>query len=137
MDTKRHKTRQADAIDMKIMELCLSHPELTDLEIGQRVGLSRSAVIKRRKHEAYVSLFERAFENAQTNLKALMEKAVAEMGRSLNDPDPRIRLAAASQILKHMPELPEPEKSESRIVHIDLSWADEDESVNRIAAKPS
>jgi transcriptional regulator with XRE-family HTH domain len=109
------------------MELSLANPAITDKEIADQLGMSRSAVTRRKSGDGYRSIFMSALQNSQQNLMVLMDKAVAELGRSLEDPDPRIRLAAASNIMKHMPEMTKPHQTEARAVVIDLSWADEDE----------
>lgn len=129
---KQHKTPHPDAVDIKIMELSLSNPTITEQEIADQLGLSRSAVTRRKGSDNYRSIFLSSFQNAQQNLMVLMDRAVAELRKSLDDPDPRIRLAAASNIMKHMPEMTKPHQTEARAVVIDLSWADEKENSRNI-----
>ena len=126
MNTKRHKTAQPDAIDWKIAELSVTNPSITDAQIGKEVGLSRGAVTRRRQRPAFQSIFDRSVKHAQANLMLLMEKAVSELGSCLNNPDPKIRLAAAVQILKQMPEMPQRTEQVRQKILVDLSWADEE-----------
>lgn len=102
------------------------NPGMTDKQIGELVGLSREAVVRRRKRPGYNEVFSEACQSAQDNLKLLFNKAVLELGKALDDPDPKIRLLAASQVMKHLPEAPSKAPIQRKIV-IDLSWADENE----------
>lgn len=103
-EPKRLKRRQLDLHDHKILELSAQHPPLSDQEIGRIVGLSRSAIVRRKRRPEFQDAVKGSLRLAQDQLLGLMQRAVTEAGALLQDPDPRIRLAAASTILKFMPE---------------------------------
>ena len=134
MSARQKKSGQPDAVDIKIAEISLANPHMTDEEIGLAVGLSRGAVNRRKRRDGYHSIFTKALQDAQKDIMILMRKATAVLGTSLEDPDSRVRLLAATHILKHMPEIIlNPDLQKNNIV-IDLGWADS-EKQNEIVYK--
>lgn len=99
-----HKTSQLDEIDLKIFELSLKEPGITDQEIGDQVGLCRESVLRRKKGKSYQTALCSANESVIVRLRRVSKKAASELEKLLDDPDPRIRLAAVAITLKFMPQ---------------------------------
>ena len=119
-------------MDQKILSLSLQTPSITDAEIGEQVGLSRSAVTKRKLREGYQNALDSNFRITQGSLQQLLSKAIHEIGALVDHPDPRIRLSASSVILKFMPEMPIAVERDSETKTFKIGWQDEPESAEHI-----
>lgn len=125
LESKRHKTSQTDAVDLRIAELSLSRPDLTDSEIGKIVGLSRGAVVRRKQRDGYEVIFLDMQVQAQNNILNLFTKATSVLCELLDDSDSRIRLMAAAQILKLMPKEKNEKSAVTEAQVFKLDWRDE------------
>lgn len=94
------KRDTSDEIDRKLVALVVTDPTITDEELGRRVGLSRSAVNRRRSSQRLQTLFKEAIPVFDESLSLILRKAMQTANDLLSDPDPRIRATASLSLLR-------------------------------------
>lgn len=99
---KIHKT-SPDEKDLKIFELSINDPTITDKEIADQIGMTREAITKRKNREGYAGLVNDARVSLNSRLREISHKAAIELEKLLSDPDPKIRILAISLALKYKP----------------------------------
>ena len=104
--------------NLQILDLLVQNPGLTDAELGQKLGLSRSHVNRRRKDPAFRSLFkgkiEEDFWDSYDMLKAAHIKAIRRICNAVESSDDKVALKAASLIYELFQKAPERKKASSR-----------------------
>jgi hypothetical protein len=89
-----------DDLDQSIAAILIASPSMTDAELGDRVGLSRQAVNKRRNSASLKRLLNDQYAISTDNIKRLISKSLKTLEECLDSPDERIRLAAALPLIK-------------------------------------
>lgn len=89
-----------DPTDFAIVRELLSDPTQTDDGIAKKIGLSRQTVNKRRNSKSVQEEIKAKMEISSKRVEAVASKAWARLEELLEHPDPRIKLSAASAIIK-------------------------------------
>jgi Winged helix-turn-helix DNA-binding len=92
--------RKCDAIDHKIVQLLIENPCATDEEIAGTMGVTRMTVNRRRNSGGVSRQLESTLALPAETIRRLMSKSLVRLELLLDEPDPRIRAYAASQLLK-------------------------------------
>ena len=102
MSKSSQNLSKIDPIDRQIISNLIQEPGLTDKEVGQKVGLSRQAIVKRKAKERFQKLYLQRLNEIDDHTRSLVFKSLGTLNQLMDDPDPRIRLAAAIPVIKLM-----------------------------------
>jgi predicted DNA-binding protein (UPF0251 family) len=100
---------ELDHVDAEILRLLLTYPSMTQEQIGDVIGLSRSAISERVNAEKFKRAIEIANRSALEVFEGNKARAARVLGELLASPDDRIKIRAA---IAHMwPEIHQQDKS--------------------------
>lgn len=103
--TKNHKKSQIDDIyelsetGNNILNLSLQFPEMTDEEIGLKVGIVRETVNRIKNTPAYKQAYKQSNYEAMKIIKEAKTKAAKVMSELLDNDNPKVKFDAAKTIL--------------------------------------
>ena len=99
--TKSHKKKPGtDVLDRAIALNLIQRPGLTDEEIARELGVSRETVNRRKNMQSVTAIINHSLALPTKEIRRLMAKAFTKLEHHLDDPDPRVSLVAATQLLK-------------------------------------
>ena len=101
---KRQKATVAgkllDEIDRKLVLHLIENPSYSDQELGERLGLGRQAINRRRNSEAVKNELNDFTGLRKAEVRRVSTKAFRKLEELIDDPDPRIAFQAASNLVK-------------------------------------
>lgn len=93
--------KNSNFIPTRIAQLVIERPAITDAEIANEVGLSRQTVNRHRNSDAVRGLLVTYLTISEKRLRRLMSKSLDRLEAALDDSDPKIRMAAATRLIKY------------------------------------
>ena len=91
-------------IDFAIVRELISDPSATDMDIAQKVGVSRQTINRRRNSTGVKSVLAEGWKVSGEDVRRLVGKALNRLELALDSPDERIAIVAATQLIKLAPE---------------------------------
>ena len=117
------------AIDLQIARLLIENPAATDQEIADRLGVKRMTVNRRRRGDSVTLMMSSALSIPVDELRRLLVKSLRRLEELLDDPDPRVRGSAATNILKLAPQTQLPNHMqtprENDVIVYSAVWGDQ------------
>lgn len=89
-----------DALDIAIVRELIENPATTDLQLAEKLVTSRQTINKRRNSKGVRTKLIDALSLTEKRIRRLAAKALNRLEQALDDPDPKIRLAAAGLLAK-------------------------------------
>ena len=126
--------KKADAIDLKIAQLLVEQPSITDKEVAEKLGVSRMLVNRRRNGVAVQDALATALAIPTEELRRLMVKSLNRIEELLDSHEPRLRAMAATQLLRlaiqaYAANIPNVPDTSSEIVY-EVCFADDPDQKN-------
>lgn len=90
---------ELNGVDKQILQIIVDHPRLSNTAIGKMIGISESAIQRRRNKPAFLKAYSDLMATTDDLLKRAQKVAARRLIALIKDPDKKIALEATKMAL--------------------------------------